>query len=152
MASLIDRYASDLLAYGKEQNELEDFYTYAFIIINKIGTGITQIPEKLDSFLRLVPAKDVKAVLSQFVDKCREHWKILDVKVFSAVPLNAAQKAEIEDKLVDTFNKQVHMAVKVDPSLIGGLRIIAGYNVMDNTIKKRLAEMKKNMYKGVYFK
>jgi F0F1-type ATP synthase delta subunit len=152
MADLIERYAADLLEYGREQGELEDFYTYAFILVNKIGTGITQIPNKLDYFLRLVPNKDVKAVLIKFIDICREHWKILDVKVFSATPLTEAQQAAIEDKLIGSFNKQVHMVVKVDPSLLGGLRIIAGYTVMDNTIKKRLAEMKKSMYKGVYFK
>ena len=152
MASLIDRYAADMLEYGKELNELEDFYTYAFILMNKIGAGITHIPEKLDSFLQIVPAKDVKPVLNKFLDMCREHWKILDVKVFSAMPLTATQRDDIEKKLVSTFNKQVNMAVKVDPSLLGGLRIIAGYTVMDNTIKKKLAEMKKSMYKGVYFK
>ena len=152
MANLIERYAADLLEYGKGQGELEDFYTYAFILVNKIGTGITHIPDKLASFLRIVPPKDVKPVLFKFIDICREHWKILDVKVFSAAPLTEAQQAALESKLVGTFNKQVHMVVRVDPSLLGGLRIIAGYTVMDNTIKKRLGEMKKSMYKGVYFK
>ena len=152
MANLIDRYAADLLEYGKELNELEDFYTYAFILMNKIGVGITHIPENLDSFLRIVPAKDFKSVLNKFIDMCREHWKILDVKVFSAIPLTPAQWADIENKLIGTFNKQVNMVVTVDPSLLGGLRIIAGYTVIDNSIKKRLAEMKKSMYKGVYFK
>ena len=158
MAGLIERYAADLLVYGEEHNKLADFYTYAVILtnsinsINSIGPGMTEIPDKLGDFLKIIPPKDVKDVLAEFVDKCREHWRIMDVKIFSAAPLTEAQQTEIENKLVSTFNKQVHMVVQVDESLLGGVRIIAGYTVMDNTIKKKLAEMKKNMYKGAYFK
>jgi len=76
----------------------------------------------------------------------------LDVKVFSAVALSSEQRSRLENKLQRMFNKQIEMTVKVDPSLLGGLRIIAGFTVIDNTIKNRLAEMKKSIYRGVFVK
>ncbi|MCL1805881.1 MAG: ATP synthase F1 subunit delta [Clostridiales bacterium] len=84
--------------------------------------------------------------------KYAEAQNRLDVKVFSAVALSAEQQARLESKLHRMFEKQIDMTVKVDPSLLGGLRIIAGHTVIDNTIKNRLAEMKKSIYRGVFFK
>ena len=75
----------------------------------------------------------------------------MDVKVFSAMTLLPDQQARLESKLEKVFNKKIVMTIRVDPSLLGGLRIIAGHTVIDNTIKTRLADMKKNIYRGVFF-
>ena len=82
--------------------------------------------------------------------KYAEGQSILDVKVFSAMTLSLDQQARLESKLEKVFHKKIVMTLKVDPSLLGGLRIIAEHTVIDNTIKTRLAEMKKNIYRGVF--
>ncbi|MDR0469021.1 MAG: ATP synthase F1 subunit delta [Peptococcaceae bacterium] len=74
----------------------------------------------------------------------------LGVKVYSAVTLSAEQQAKLESKMEKMFDRKISMTVRVDPSLLGGLRIIAGHTVIDNTIKTRLADMKKNIYRGVF--
>ena len=75
-----------------------------------------------------------------------------EARVTSAVPLTVEQQARLQSKLEKEFNKQIKMNVKVDPSLLGGLRIVAEHTVIDNTIKTQLADMKKNIYRGVFFK
>ena len=84
--------------------------------------------------------------------KYAEERNKLDVKVFSAVTLSQEQRLRLESKLEKMFGKKISMSFRVDPSLLGGLRIIAEHTVIDNTIKTRLADMKKNIYRGVFFK
>ena len=153
MASLIDRYVNDLVNYAVEQKQMERYYTYALILIRgTISDGMDQLPDELSSFLNLLSPADAEAVLYKFIDIAREHLELLDVKIFSAVPLTMIQRVAIENKLVDIFGKKICVVAKVEPSLLGGLRIVVGHVVLDNTIKKRLAEMKKNVYKGVRLK
>ena len=80
-----------------------------------------------------------------------EHDK-LDVKVFSAINLSPSQRSRLESKLERVFDRKINMILRVDPSLLGGLRIVAEHTVIDNTIKTRIADMKKNIYRGVFFK
>jgi F-type H+-transporting ATPase subunit delta len=148
--SLIDRYVADLLTYAEENSQLENFYTYATIIMR--GSESDSMPDELFSFLELLSPEDSEAVLVKFIEIAREHLGLLDVKVYSAVQLTVAQRAKIEKKIVDIFGKEISMILRVDPSLIGGLRVIVGNAVFDNTIKTRLADMKKNVYKEVYLK
>jgi len=76
----------------------------------------------------------------------------LDVRVSSAVQLSDEQETRLANKLAKEFNKEINMTLNVDPSLLGGLRIVAGHTVIDNSIKTRIADMKKNIYRGVFFK
>jgi len=147
--SLIERYVTDLFNYAVENNRLESFYNYATAILHKIDGELPDESE-LNSFLELLSWQDAEAVLVKFVDIARERLGMLDVRVFSAVQLTVEQREKIEHKLVDIFGKEISMILTVDPTLIGGLRVIAGDAVLDNTIKTKLSEMKKNVYKEVY--
>ena len=148
--SLIDRYVADLFDYAVENNHLESYFTYATVMMR--GSGGSDMPDELNSFLELLSPEDTEAVLIKFIDIARERLGLLDVKVYSAVHLTVAQRIKIEQTLMGIFGKEISMIVKVDASLIGGLRVIVGNTVLDNTIKTRLSEMKKNVYKEVYLR
>jgi F-type H+-transporting ATPase subunit delta len=175
--SLIDRYVTDLFnyaAYGDavpsvsdaeteaeaesgegaeikiDASRLKSYYTYAVVTLR--GSGGAEMPDELYSFLELLAPADAEAVLIKFVEKAREALGWIDVKIFSAVQLTVAQRTRIENKLEEIFGKEVSMIFRVDPSLIGGLRVLAGDAVLDNSIKTRLTDMKKNVYKEVYLK
>ena len=156
MASMIDRYVSDLFYYAAEHNQLENYYRYALILIRGSDVdGMPVIPDELQDFLELLPKDDAGAVVFRFFEMARECLGLLDVKLFSAVPLTFAQRTNIETKLAAMFGKEISeisLVPKVDKSLIGGLRIVVGNMIIDNTVKTRLAEMKKNVYKEVYLK
>ena len=99
-----------------------------------------------------MPPSDIEPVLRKFEQFARKKLNLLDVTVYTAVPLSEPQQKELEQKLIGQFGNHISMVIKIDESLLGGLRIVAGHSVIDNTIKKRLADMKKNVYRGVYFK
>ena len=153
LKGLIDRYVADLFSYAEENNQMDKYYNYALMLIRGADIdGMDSIPDELNSFLRLLSPMDIESVLYKFIDRAREKLSLLDVRIFSAVPLTLAQRTDIENKVVSIFGKETSVTMKVDPSLIGGIRIIAGNVVLDNTVKTRLAEMKKNIYKEVYLK
>ena len=156
--SLIDRYVNDLFNYAAYTSEEEiidkprllEYYNYATTIMR--GEEVENLPKDFRSFLDMLSPQDAEAILIKFLDRARDELNLLDVRIFSAVQLNSAQRTKIEEKLEDIFGKEVSTIFRVDPSLIGGLRVIAGNAVLDNTIKTRLADMKKNIYKEVYLK
>jgi len=155
MASLIDRYVADLYDYAERNKQLEHYHTYALQFIHKTDTdsdGVRYIPDEFYSFIGLLSEDDANAVISKFLEITRARLDLLDVKIISAVPLTFPQRADIENKIVSMFGKGISLVTTVDSSLIGGLRIVVGHMIIDNTVKTKLAEMKKNVYKEVYLK
>ena len=74
---------------------------------------------------------------------------LADAEVFSAVPLTQDQLEKLVKKLTGIFNKQLDIKTNVDPSLLGGIKVIVGNTVMDDTIKRKLKDIKKNIYDKV---
>lgn len=153
MIKLTARYANALLEYA-EENGLEQIYRQALVLVLSGVMDISQAPEPISGFLALVPGgkEEISAVLHAFLDHARERMNLLNVEVISAVPLTHEQLAKLERKLIMMFRKQLEITTAVDSSLLGGLRVIADNTVLDDTIKRKLMDMKKSVYEGVYFK
>ena len=62
--------------------------------------------------------------------------------VTSAVPLNSAQIASLSDTLKAKIGKTVTLQEHVDPSLIGGLIVKVGSQMIDSSLKTKLTAMK----------
>ncbi|MDR1062144.1 MAG: ATP synthase F1 subunit delta [Clostridiales bacterium] len=92
------------------------------------------------------------AVIDQFLDLARSRLNLVDAEVISAAPLTAEQQHKLEIQLIRAFRKRVSIRLSVDPSLIGGLRVLANDMVFDDSVKRKLADMKSSIYKGVYFR
>ncbi|MCL2708051.1 MAG: F0F1 ATP synthase subunit delta [Defluviitaleaceae bacterium] len=150
---LTDQYAYFLLKTAHEQNRLEEIYKHA---ISQAEPGREaesgKLPDLLEQFLGFVPQIYLRPVLVKFVRLARKRLGIMDVNVISAAPLSSSQLVAVEKKIREIFGDRINLVTGVDATLLGGLRVVAGHSVVDNTIKKRLAEMKKNVYRGVYFK
>jgi F0F1-type ATP synthase delta subunit len=154
MVSLIDRYVGDLVDYAAEHGQMENYYRAVVLLLRGSDIdGTLPIPDELYSFLKLLPDDDANAVTLRFLEEAGERLGMLDVKIFSSAPLTFSQWTDIEDKLAEKFGKKISLVMKIDRSLIGGLRIAIGEHiVIDNTVKTRITEMKKNIYKEVYLK
>ena len=60
----------------------------------------------------------------------------------SAFPLDAAQQASLAKVLEKRFGRQLKVSVAVDPSLIGGVRVTVGDEVLDTSVVARLEQMR----------
>ena len=70
-----------------------------------------------------------------------EHEGVLDARVASAYPLSDAQRADIVAVLESKFGKKVKATVTVDPNLIGGVSIRIGDEVIDASVRGKLAQL-----------
>jgi F-type H+-transporting ATPase subunit delta len=63
------------------------------------------------------------------------------VRVENAVPTSEALTADLKASLIRKYGPGLEFQFSVDPSLIGGLRIQIGSDVLDGTVKTRLAAL-----------
>lgn len=64
-----------------------------------------------------------------------------DAEVTSAFEMTAAQLSELAVTLEKKFGRKLHPTVKVDSSLIGGVRIVVGDQVLDTSVRAKLQKM-----------
>lgn len=77
-------------------------------------------------------------VRRHFEELKAQEEQVLEVEVYSALPLTDAQTEELEAALKSRFNKEVHLLSKVEAGLIGGAVIRAGDKVIDGSMRGRL--------------
>jgi F-type H+-transporting ATPase subunit delta len=64
-----------------------------------------------------------------------------DANITSAFDLSGAQVAELVSTLEKKFGRKLNPTVTVDPSLIGGVRVVVGDEVLDTSVRAKLQQM-----------
>ncbi|TFW28194.1 F0F1 ATP synthase subunit delta [Massilia arenosa] len=64
-----------------------------------------------------------------------------DALIESAFPLSAEQTAQLVRTLEQKFGRKLNPSVAVEPSLIGGVRVVVGDEVLDTSVKAKLQQM-----------
>lgn len=171
------RYALALYEVAEEKNKVEQYLKELKEIVNIINTNknireIIKHPEistskKKNIFVDIFKDKIDKELLSFLLvlieenrilyleQKLKEMEKIyldkrnmISATVKTAVPLLEEEKKQLIDKLQKQYNKNIVLHEEVDKSIIGGVYVRIGDDVIDNTIKTKLQDMKKVMIKG----
>jgi len=151
MLKLTYRYANALFEYAQEKG-LEVIYRQALVSAVNHQSELEDFPQELREFLEGLPHEEIEPVLYRFLDLARSEMNLLPVEIITAVELRPEQLEKLEHRLILMFRKQLDITLTVDPSILGGLRVIAGDTVLDDTIKRKLSDMKAGVYRGVYFK
>ncbi len=116
--------------------------------VNKLVTGLagSDLSPKLKNLLDVVIDNGRLAVLpeiaSQFRTLVNDRGGVSDAHIVSAFPLDATQQADLAKVLEKRFGRQLKTTVSVDSSLIGGVRVTVGDEVLDTSIVARLAQMR----------
>ena len=87
---------------------------------------------------RLVLLPEVGALYETYK---RESESQLLVKVTSAMALDAAQTELLKTSLKRRFKREIELETQVDPSLLGGVVIDAGSEVIDGSARGRLERL-----------
>ena len=64
-----------------------------------------------------------------------------DAEICSAFPMESAQVADLIAALEKKFGRKLNPSVTVDPSLIGGVRVVVGDEVLDTSVRAKLQQM-----------
>ena len=92
-----------------------------------VGTGhVALLPEVADALVKRASSEKQQEV----------------AEVRSAVALNDAQKTRISEALAKATGKKLNLKVVVDPSVIGGIVATVGDEVIDDTVRTRLDQLK----------
>jgi F-type H+-transporting ATPase subunit delta len=119
----------------------------------QIGAALpADAPRELRNFL-LTLARDGKldllpAVLQSFEQYSQSNTRPLTGEVISAVELDEQQRAKVTNDLRGRYGERLELHFSVDPSLIGGLIIRIGDQVLDNSLRARLSAVQRNMLAG----
>jgi F-type H+-transporting ATPase subunit delta len=88
----------------------------------------------------------VPGVVNAFADMAAAvQPEALDASVTSAVELTPAQRQTIESDLAQRYGAGIGVSYQVDPTLIGGLILRVGDQVLDNSLRTRLSAIQRNM-------
>ena len=84
---------------------------------------------------------DIPACFAEYEELwCAENG-VLKVKAESAAELSEAQKERLVARLSERTGRRILMEYAVNPSLIGGMRLFYDNRQIDDTVRRRLAEI-----------
>lgn len=131
--------------------KLEDVHPEEEDLTKRVRAAVpTGTPAEVRNFLTMVIQEGALERLPEIIDAF-EHQSgmkeevVLDSEVISAIPLSDEQKQHITGELQQRYNQPLRIRFAVDESLIGGLIIRVGDQVLDNSLRVRLNEIQRNM-------
>ena len=80
-------------------------------------------------------------ILDAFNSLCNENRDIVEGLIYSAFPLGEETLLKIKKKISEIENHEVDLIPKIDPSLIGGVKVVINSHVYDGSIKNQLEKM-----------
>lgn len=98
------------------------------------------------NFLKILTEKGYIRHFSACCSAYREHYNldngILPVTAVSAVALSDGQKDKLSKKLSAITGKTIELTNRVDPGVLGGIRLDYSGNRLDDTVQHRLASVR----------
>ena len=80
-------------------------------------------------------------ILEAFNSLCNENQDIVEGLIYSAFPLEESTLLKIKNKISAIENHEVDLITRIDPSLIGGVKVVINSHVYDGSIKNQLEKM-----------
>jgi F-type H+-transporting ATPase subunit delta len=106
----------------------------------------TSLPDAGANFLRLVIENGRLSALPEVAAQYRVLKNTAggsaDAVVYSAFPIDGSALSDLAVQLEKRFARKLNVSTQIDESLIGGVRVVVGDEVMDTSIKARLEQMK----------
>jgi F-type H+-transporting ATPase subunit delta len=103
------------------------------------------LPMELRNFVRVLIANDRLTLLpeinAQFLELKNAHEGVIEAEIRTAFRLDNAQVSGLVADLERRFKRRVQPRVTLDKELIGGVRITAGDEVIDASVRGQLEDM-----------
>ena len=101
--------------------------------------------EDIVNFVKVLIANNrtnyIKDVLEAFNSLCNEYKGVKEGLIYSAFPLDKETINKIKNKISQIEGMDVELISRIDPSLIGGVKVVINSHVYDGSIKNQLEKM-----------
>jgi F-type H+-transporting ATPase subunit delta len=87
-------------------------------------------------------AGDLPGAITAFTELSAKHRGVVTAEVVSAVALSAAQLKGVQTALAEALGKTPEVSTRVDPSLLGGLKVRVGSRLFDASLRSKLDSLK----------
>ena len=141
-----------LKAAWTESADLRRLASSPVISAEDQGKGLVAIAQKAKfdattiNFLGLLAqngrARDLTATIAAFETLYAKKTGLVAAEVVSAQALSAAQLKSVQAALRAALGKDPETTVRVDPSILGGLKVKVGSRLFDASLKTKLDQMK----------
>ncbi|RZJ43633.1 MAG: F0F1 ATP synthase subunit delta [Brevundimonas sp.] len=141
-----------LRAAWVESADLRRLATSPVIAADDQGKGLTAIADKAKfngvtrNFLGLLAqngrARDLTAVIAGFDVLYAKKTGVVAAEVVTAQALTASQLKTILTSLRTSLGKDPELTTRVDPAILGGLKVKVGSKLFDASLKTKLDQMK----------
>lgn len=168
------RYANALLGVAKEKDAL-DIYLSQLIEIKKaftaqpeflklvnnptfdieqkktlVGEATVGLDQTLKDFIYLLIDRAREDYLLAIIDRYQKYVNdihgIADAEVYSVIPLSKAEQETLSTTFAKKMNKnKLNIQNHIDPSLLGGVKVVIGNRIYDDTIKMKLKDLERQI-------
>lgn len=105
------------------------------------------VEEIVRGFLKYLVSSGKEDLLPAIIEKLQDisAEEKRTAYVTSAVPLTQEEKRKVKEYLSRNFDRDLSVKIKIDPEIIGGIKIVVGDKVIDQTILGRLDSLKEKL-------
>jgi F-type H+-transporting ATPase subunit delta len=107
-------------------------------VLGECPTEVQTLIELLAKNNRLLFLPEIFELYQQFKARAEQ---MVYIQVVSAQPLEAAFQTRLTKALSQRFNAEITLSCDCDPTLLGGAVIQAGDQVIDGSVRKKLAQL-----------
>ena len=117
-------------------------------IINQV---FKSVDEEIKSLIKIVVrnhrAMYLIEIFEEFNSLVNEYRGVLEGLVYSTVPLSESELDKLNQKISEVEARQTELRNIIDPSLIGGVKVVINDHIYDGSIKHHIENMKLSLLK-----
>ena len=169
MLEIAQNYASALLSLAVDDNKVIDYQNEVrelskiindnpellllldsrFLTIEerreKVSEILVNFSQDIVNFVKIIVMHNrvnyLPDILSAFNTLCNEYQDIVEGLIYTAFPLKEETINKIKTKISQIEHRDVDLKTRIDPSLIGGVKVVINSHVYDGSIKNQLEKM-----------
>ena len=169
MLEIAQNYASALLSIAVEDNKVIEYQKEVkeltkiikdnpdflllldsrFLTVNermqKVSEILVGFSNDVVNFIKIIVSHNrvnyLEDILQAFNTLCNENRDIVKGLIYSAFPLDEKTLLKIKKKISQVEHRDVDLITRIDPSLIGGVKVVINSHVYDGSIKNQLEKM-----------